>query len=292
MIFEIKNDKLQIAVKQTGAELCDIRSTVTGQDFMWNGDPDIWGSTSPVLFPVIGAIKNGFVKYKGSEYAVPRHGFVRNNTKVRLVERSEHSLTFGLDSDAELLKIYPFDFSFRIKYSLINNEIIVSHEVVNHGDSVMLFSIGGHPAFKCVVKPEETYEDYYLAFEHVETDSTWLLEDGGLVGTRTVPILHETNVLQLNSHLFDNDALIFKNLKSRQVSLRSTKSAQVITVKFEDFPYLGVWAKPNADFVCIEPWLGIADNSESDQQFENKEGILTLQPGETFTASYSIIISE
>ncbi|MCE7038897.1 aldose 1-epimerase family protein [Dyadobacter sp. CY312] len=292
MVFEIKNDKLRITVKQTGAELSSIQSVVTGKDFMWNGNPDVWGSTSPVLFPVIGAIKNGFVKYKGGEYAVPRHGFVRNNDKVKLTEQTDNSLTFGLDSDEALLKIYPFKFSFRITYRLDGDKIIVSHKIVNQGEDQMLFSLGAHPAFKCPLNEGEVYEDYYLEFEQIETDSTWLLEDGGLVGSRTKPVLHNTNVLHLNGHLFDQDALIFKNLKSRQVSLRSTKSGQVITVKFDDFPYLGIWAKPNAEFVCIEPWLGIADNVDSDQRFENKEGILRLAAGETFEASYSIEIAE
>jgi galactose mutarotase-like enzyme len=292
MIYEIKNDKLHIAVKQAGAELCSIQSVVTGKDFMWNGNPDVWGSTSPVLFPVIGAIKDGFVKHKGGEYAVPRHGFVRNNEKVKLIRQTENSLTFGLDSDEEFLKIYPFRFSFQITYSLEGDKIIVSHKVVNHGDNEMLFSLGAHPAFKCPLNEGEVYEDYYLEFEQVENDSTWLLEDGGLVGNRTKPVLHNTNVLHLNGHLFDQDALIFKNLNSRQVSLRSTKSGQVITVKFDDFPYLGIWAKPNAEFVCIEPWLGIADSADSDQKFENKEGILTLAAGQIFETSYSIEIAE
>jgi len=292
MEFQIKNDKLHIAIKQTGAELCRIQSVVTGKNFMWNGNPDIWASTSPVLFPVIGAVKEGFVKYKGGQYAVPRHGFVRNNDHVKLVEQTENSLTFGLDYDEDLLKIYPFQFSFQITYTLQANKIIVSHKIVNQEDDELLFSLGGHPAFKCPVNEGESYEDYYLEFEQVETDSTWLLEDGGLVGNTTKPILHNTNVLHLHGHLFDQDALIFKNLKSRKVSLRSTKSGQVVTVEFDDFPYLGIWAKPNAEFVCIEPWLGIADSFDSTQQFENKEGILTLPAHQTFEASYLIEISE
>jgi len=292
MEYSIKNDKLQISVKQTGAELCQIQSVITGKDFMWNADPAVWGSFAPVLFPVIGAIKDGFVKYNGQEYAVPRHGFIRNNAKVSLVEKTDDSLTFGLKYDEETLKIYPFKFEFLITYKLIDHTIVVNHKIINHGDEVMLFSLGGHPAFKCPLNDGETYEDYYLEFEQVETDSTWLLEKDGLVGNVTKPVLHNTNILHLNGHLFDNDALIFKSLKSTQVSLRSTKSGQVVTIHFADFPYLGVWAKPNANFVCIEPWLGIADNADSDQNFETKEGILSLEAKGVFHAAFSIEISE
>ncbi|WP_221391882.1 aldose 1-epimerase family protein [Dyadobacter sp. NIV53] len=292
MKYTIENEKLLISVNLTGAELCQIQSVQTGKEFMWDANPDVWASYSPVLFPVIGAIKNGFVKYNEREYAVPRHGIVRNNPNVKLVRKTENSLTFGLQYDDVTLKIYPFKFEFQITYTLYDNRIIVSHEVTNHGDEPMLFSLGGHPAFKCPLSDDEVYEDYYLEFEQVETESTWLLEKDGLVGNHTKPILHNTNVLHLNGHLFDHDALIFKTLKSTQVSLRSTKSGQVITLHYADFPYLGIWAKPNANFVCIEPWLGIADNADSDQNLENKEGILNLESKAVFKALYSIEISE
>ncbi|MEO6286019.1 MAG: aldose 1-epimerase family protein [Dyadobacter sp.] len=292
MQYSIENQHLKITVKQTGAELCRIQSTVTGKDFMWNADPSVWSSYAPVLFPVIGAIKNGFVKYNGQEYAVPRHGIVRNNSNVVLVSQSTDSLTFGLTFSEETLAIYPFKFEFQITYQLEDNKVVVSHQVVNHGSDEMLFSLGAHPAFKCPLHDDEVYEDYYLEFEAVENDATWLLEKDGLVGKQTKPVLEHTNVLHLNAHLFDNDALIFKHLISKQVSLRSTKSGQVITVHYEDFPYLGIWAKPNAHFICIEPWLGIADSADSDQNFETKEGILKLEAGKTFEAAFTIEINE
>lgn len=259
---------------------------------MWDADPSVWASHAPVLFPVIGAIKNGFVKYKGEAYAVPRHGIVRNNPNVQLVSETIDSLIFGLTSDAESLEIYPFQFDFRVTYKLDGANIEVIHEVTNQGDGEMLFSLGGHPAFRCPLRDGEVYEDYYLEFETVEDAPTWLLEANGLVGNQTKPVLEHTNILHLHSHLFDADALIFKSLQSKKVALRSTKSAQVITVAYPDFPYLGVWAKPGGHFVCIEPWLGIADHADSDQDFEKKEGILKLAASETFRAKFTIGIHE
>jgi galactose mutarotase-like enzyme len=292
MNHAIENDFLKIAVQETGAELCQIQSTVTGKDFLWDADPDVWASHAPVLFPVIGAIKDGFVKYKGKQYSVPRHGFIRNNANVKLVDQTANSLTFGLKFNEETLEIYPFQFEFLITYSLEANKLTVNHKVINHGDTEMLFSLGGHPAFKCPLHEDEAYEDYYLEFYAVENDSTWLLEKNGLVGNVTKPIFENTNILHLNKHLFDNDALIFKHLVSKQVSLRSIKSSQVITVHYDDFKYLGIWAKPGGNFVCIEPWLGIADNADSDQNFETKEGILKLGTTETFEAKFVIEVSE
>lgn len=292
MNYSIENQHLKIGVQETGAELVQIQSTITGKDFLWDADPNVWASHAPVLFPAIGAIKDGFVYYKGKQYAVPRHGFIRNNADVQLVNQTADSLTFGLKASEKTLAIYPFEFEFLITYSLDQNKIIVNHKVINHGIDEMLFSVGGHPAFKCPLHEGEVYEDYYLEFYAVENDSTWLLEKNGLVSNTTKPVLENTNILHLNRHLFDNDALIFKHLVSKQVSLRSTKSSQVITVHYDDFKYLGIWAKPGGNFVCIEPWLGIADNVDSDQNFETKEGILKLSAGETFEAKFVIEISE
>ncbi len=292
MKYSIENDFLRISVEEVGAELCQIQSSATGKEFMWNADPEVWGSYAPVLFPAIGAIKNGFVKYNGGEYKVPRHGFIRNNANVKLIDQTTDSLTFGLKFSEETLAIYPFRFEFRITYQLDGNRIIVRHQIKNHDKEKMLFSLGGHPAFKCPLNEDEVYEDYYLEFEKIENDSTWLLEKDGLVGKNTRPVLENTNILHLNPHLFDNDALIFKHLKSRKVSLRSNKSSQVVTVHYQDFPYLGIWAKPNAHFVCIEPWLGIADNADSDQDFNTKEGIIKLAGGAEFEAEFLIEVSE
>lgn len=288
----LENEKFRIAVQTLGAELCQIQSKSTGKDYMWNADPAVWGSYAPVLFPAIGAIKDGFVLIKGKAYKVPRHGFVRNNPNVKLVAKTENSLTFGLTYSEQTLEIYPYPFEFLITYTLEENKITVDHKVVNHSDEPMLFSLGAHPAFKCPVNEGELYDDYYLEFEKIETAPTWLLEKDGLVGKKTKPVLENTNVLPLTPHLFDNDALIFKNLASQSVSLKSKTSSQVVHVSYAGFPYLGIWAKPNAHFVCIEPWLGIADNADSGHNFETKEGILSLAARKTFNASYSIEIAE
>jgi galactose mutarotase-like enzyme len=288
----LENDQFRIAVQTLGAELCQIQSKSTGKDYMWNANPEIWGSYAPVLFPAIGAIKDGFVFIKGKPYQVPRHGFVRNNPNIKLVDKTENSLTFGLKYSEQTLEIYPYAFEFLITFRLAGNKITIDHKVINHGGEPMLFSLGAHPAFKCPVNEDEQYEDYYLDFEKVENAPTWLLEKDGLVGNNTKPVLENTNILPLNPHLFDNDALIFKNLASQSVSLKSKKSSQVVKISFEGFPYLGIWAKPNAHFVCIEPWLGIADHADSDHNFETKEGILTLAASQTFSASYAIEIQE
>lgn len=291
-MVEIKNKLFEVTVKKVGAELCSIKSLVSGKEYIWQADPLVWAAHAPNLFPIIGCLKGDAFIYKGQEYACPKHGFFRKNDKVSLVEKTENSLTFGLKFSEETMKIYPFKFEFRIKYTLDANKLNVEHKVLNHGEEDMLFSVGGHPGFTCPLNEGECYEDYYLEFEKAENAQTWYVQKDGLIGLKTRPVFDETTRINLHPHLFDDDALVFKNLNSSKVSLKSHKSAQVLSVEFNDFPYLGIWAKSKADYVCIEPWIGIADSVDSDRNLETKEGLIRLEPNRSFVASYSIRVEE
>ncbi len=259
---------------------------------MWDFDPTIWKSTAPVLFPIVGALKEGSYIWKGEKYSLPRHGFIRDNPQLLLTGITAGSLTFGMSYSKETHKVYPFDFEFSIRFLLEGTKIRVIHQVTNTGNSALLFSLGAHPAFKCPIQPDEKYEDYYLEFEVPENSSTWLLHETGTILDQTAPVFNGSNILPLTHELFSKDALVFKDLKSRKVTLRSRKSKEALSVSYEDFPYLGIWAKTNGDFVCIEPWLGIADRWDTDQRFENKEGILQLATGAVFEATYIVEIHE
>ena len=291
-MYTIRNKFLEVSVQKTGIELCSLKSVASGKEYMWDANPDIWGSYAPVLFPIIGSLKDDGYFYKGKEYSLPKHGMIRHNQDIELVESTSNTLVFRLKYSDDTLRIYPFKFEFITKYSLEENKLIVAHEVINHYNEKLLFSLGGHPAFKCPVNKEEKYEDYYLEFEKEEDAPTWLLHKNGLQSDETRPVFSNSNIIPLHAHLFDDDALIFKNLKSSVVHLKSKKSEQVLTFNFKGFPYLGIWAKPNANFVCIEPWMGVTDRWDTDRELETKEGILTLEGKSTFDAFYSIEISE
>ena len=288
----IKNDNFQVSVKEIGAELCSFKSLNSNSEFIWDGSPDVWAAHAPNLFPVIGCLKDGGFLYHGEEYKCPKHGFIRNNENISLIEKGENYLTFTLKYNDESLKIYPFKFEFLIKYILEKNTLSVQHKVTNHGDENMLFSLGGHPGFMCPVNDDENYDDYYLEFEKSETAQTWRVQKDGLIGNKTFPVFDEPTIIKLHPHIFDDDALVFKNLNSSKVCLKSRKSEQVLSVNFEDFPYLGIWAKPNAEYVCIEPWIGIADSFNTGRDFETKEGLIKLDPKKDFTATYTITIEE
>ena len=292
-MLSVENEYLKISVQKKGAELCSIYSKKSQTEFMWNANPDIWGSFAPVLFPIIGCLKDNEFYYEGKTYSVPKHGFIRNNDALTCLVEDPTTLSFSYKYSAETLQFYPFHFEFILRFQLYKNAILVSHTIINHHPSDrMYYSLGGHPGFKCPFFEGEHYEDYYIEFDHIETEPTWKVATNGLIESETLPFLNETNKISLHSTLFAHDALIFKKLKSKVARLKSDKHNTSIQLNFSDFDYLGVWAKPNANFVCIEPWLGISDSVTSNKIFEEKEGIQQLKGGESKQLSYTITLIE
>lgn len=292
MKHSISNAHLHVSVLNQGTELCSLKSNKTGVEYMWQANPKVWGSHAPVLFPAIGSFRNDVCTIDGKEYQIPKHGFIRHNEELVLHEKTETELHFLLNYSDKTLSIYPYKFRFTISFKLQANKLIVSHKVENLEDQEIYFSLGGHPAFNCPLRLDEEYSDYYIEFEKVESASSTLLSENGLITNNTTTILTNSNILNLHPTLFNNDALIFKELKSRKVRLKSKKSSQVLSLSFADFKYLGLWAKPNAPFVCIEPWLGIADHENTDGDYLKKDGLIKLPKGESFEASFEIEIEE
>lgn len=288
----LENDLLRIEIKQKGAELCSINSVKNNIEFIWEANPDIWESHAPNLFPIIGAMKDDSYIYNGKKYNMPKHGFVRHNKDFEVISNSNSELTFLLKSNDQLRTLYPFEFEFLITYELKGNELLIHHTVKNKDDKTMYFSLGGHPAFACPLFEGESYTDYFLEFEKEESSKSYLLNMAtGLVTKKTKAVFDTPKRINLHGDLFNEDALIFKDLKSRQAALKHQEKGEILNVKFEGFPFLGIWAKPNAPYVCIEPWIGIADAENTNQQIEDKEGIVTLEPKKSFEATYSITVN-
>ncbi len=289
-MLQIENDYLKVGVLSKGAELCSIINKETGKEYIWQADPDIWGNHAPILFPIVGGLKNGSYNYEGKQYFLPRHGFVRNNNNIKLTGQTEIGVTFSLSHSEETLMDYPFQFSLEITYILNKNTLTVTHKVSNPGVKPLYFSLGGHPAFNVPLFESEEYEDYYLEFDKILDLETYLLTQDGLISTRTKKITENDCRINLHKNLFNKDALIFKGIKSKKVSLVSKNSGKILSVEYDDFNDLGIWAKPAAPFVCIEPWLGHADPEKTSGNIKTKEGIITLMPSRDFSASYAIKI--
>ena len=292
-MFTLKNALLKITTHPVGAELRKITSVKNGLEFMWTGNPEIWSGHAPNLFPIVGELKYGTYFYDDQPYQLSRHGFARHSDDFVLSDKSNTHLKFTLKYSEATLPVYPFKFEFSVTYELIENTLKITYTIKNVDDKTIYFSVGGHPAFKCPVYADENYDDYSLQFELPETSPTHLLNlETGLFTSQTEPVFKTPNAIPLNYHLFDKDALVFKDLKSNKVTLQSKKHGEILNFTFDDFPFLGIWAKPNANFVCIEPWQGLADSEDSNHILKDKEGIVALGKNNTYNASYSIEILE
>lgn len=283
----LKNQTLTIQINPRGAELTSIFNQENQTEYMWSADPKVWGKSSPVLFPIVGALKNNTYTFEGQEYPLSRHGFARD--KDFIIEKSnENSVTFLLKYDEDTLKIYPFKFEFRLVYTLENNTLKVTYSVKNIGENKMYFSVGGHPAFAVPLAKNLTFNDYYLEFNQTETLKRWGLTSEGLIQTQPTDFLINTNKIELTKELFYDDAIVFKNLQSTSVTLKSDKTNHYLKFDFDGFPYLGIWAAKDADFVCIEPWCGIADSANHNQELTEKEGMIGLDSEEKFERSWQV----
>lgn len=283
----ISNDTLTIKVADKGAELQSIYHNQHKLEYMWSGDPAYWAKKSPVLFPIVGGLKKNTYRYKGKDYQLGRHGFARDNN-FELAEKTDSSLTFFLKSNEQTKTSYPFDFVFTVKYSLQENKVQITFIVEDTGSENLLFSVGAHPAFAVPLVKGTEYEDYYLHFNETEHAGRWPLSSEGLIETTPTPLLKNENRLPLQKELFYKDALVLKHLKSDEISIVSDKTSHGIKVDFAGFPYMGIWAAKDADFICIEPWYGIADSVNASGNLEEKEGINTLEPKGRFEVGYGV----
>ncbi|WP_116108712.1 aldose 1-epimerase family protein [Lewinella sp. IMCC34191] len=292
MDFSLQNDQLRITIQSTGAELKSLVNLATGREYMWSGDPEVWPSYAPVLFPIIGSLKDGETEIDGQQYQIPKHGIIRHSDKLEFFSKLEDRIVFRLCSDEETMARYPFQFDFRITFRLRNEHLIIYHEVMNTDDKPILFHLGGHPAFRVPFYDGDRYEDYFLRFEHPEDSQSYKVTDQGTVSddTRSVPWTENGTILPLTHQLFDKDALVFKDLNSRSVNLESRNHGPVLKLDYAGWTHLGVWAKPHGDFVCIEPWIGLADAANGTGKFADKEGIISLAPNEVYEMSYDIKI--
>lgn len=283
----ISNDILNIEISPNGAELQSILNTKTGIEYLWNADPNFWSKKSPVLFPIVGGLKNGSYQFNNMTYHLGRHGFARDRI-FEVYHQSNDSITYVLKSNEETLSVYPFEFNFFVTYHLMGSQLTCTYKVENTGSQILYFSCGAHPAFKVPLTNDTVFEDWQLQFSSIENTPKYPLSAVGLIEEMPIACLENTNLLPLNKELFYTDALVFKNLQSNKISIVSTKSEHGLTMQFDGFPYYGIWSFKNANFVCLEPWCGIADGVKTNSKLEDKEGIYQLNINATWQRSWSV----
>lgn len=275
MIYTIENEYIKLSVKDFGCEITSIFGKKNQREYLWQGDEAIWSGQSPILFPVIGRLLDDCYRFGGKEYTMPKHGFARRML-WQFKEQSENSLSFILRENEETLKVYPFSFTLTVTYTLEESTLSVTHDVENNGESPMYFSIGAHPAFNCKIGDSLYFDgDETLYCEKID------LERSLLLGETTTALDGEREIV-VTKDIFKDDALILSSMKSEYITLKAKDGSYSVRFFFGKVPYLGLWAKPGAPYVCIEPWCGINDTPERKADISEKRGINALSSGEKF----------
>ena len=282
MEITLKNENCSARIISKGAELKSL--TVNGRELMWRADPAFWGKTSPLLFPMIGTLKDGKTVINGEEFKISKHGFARD---LELVPESVSatSALFSLEQSDYTRAMFPFDFCFTVRYTLKADGISVTYRVKNNSEGEMPFCIGAHPAFAT----DGDMTDYRLEFPKEETAAVpnYNLETGLHEENNRRTLITSSNTLPLSHELFYGDVCYFDKLVSRSVGLFN-KENKGVRVDFPDFTSLGVWQAKDAPFLCIEPWCGSADFDDCTGVFAEKRGIEILKPDEEKAFTYSI----
>lgn len=279
-IIEIKNEKLSVGINTRGSELMYIRSKNT--DFLWNGDEKVWSYRSPVLFPICGGLKEDTYLYNGEKYTLKKHGFARKSEfEGKLLNESKAE--FVLKANEDTLRDYPFEFTLKIIFEVVDNTLKVTNIVENSANDAMYFSIGSHEGYSC----PEGIEEYDIVFDEKQTLDSFIL-DGNLLENNSIRIIEDSNILPLKYEYFAVDALVFKDVKFKKATLKHRNSSKKIVLQFDNAEYFLLWTKPDANYICLEPWCGVQDIVSSSYEIENKEGIIKLDGGQVFTDVHTI----
>ena len=272
---------LEIKTKKSGAELTSIK--LNGKEKLHQGQSH-WKRHAPILFPIVGQLKNGKTLINNNEYEMSQHGFARD-MEFEEIEQNK----FVLKSSEETLNKFPFKFELYVQYDVNGNELKTTYTVINKDNKTMCFGLGGHPAFIC----EYSTGDYQIQFNEKEDTIEFMQLENGLISNEKAPNILKDNSIDLLPDTFENDAIIMKNLKSNKVTLfNKTENKKILEFDFTEFPYLAFWSKKGAPFVCIEPWHNTTDKIDSNGKFEDKENILRLESGQEFKCSYKIKFEE
>ena len=283
-MVKLGNEHLQVEISAEGAELRSLRSAATGMEYLWQADERHWDRTAPILFHVVGKLaKNRFFR-DGKEYSLPQHGFARDLT-FEVLQTDGVSAVFGLGSTPETLRQWPFPFLLKVAYRLDGTTLRVEYGISNLAEYRAPFSLGFHPGFRCPLAEGEAFEDYEVLFDEMETLPRHLLRDGLRTGA-TGPFLETERHVPLRRALFASGAVVLQGHRSRMLRFWNPATGNGILCGIGDFPWLGLWSKGQAPFVCVEPWCGVADRLDASGILEDKEGLLWLSPGESRSGGF------
>jgi galactose mutarotase-like enzyme len=272
-MITIKNEFLTVSVNSMGAELSSLKDNNTQKEYIWQGNPSVWNGQAPLLFPITGRLLNDTYVHDDKKYSLPKHGFARKS-EFALMRSKQNLAVFGLFDNEKTKEVYPFRFYLGVEYRLDGKKLIVTHTVQNKDESIMYFSFGAHPAFNITLGDS-------VVFSEKEKLTTLLTNEYGyVVGEKTLSENSDTVVI--DAHIFDNDALFLPAMKSTSAKIVNADGEEILQMTYGNVPYLGLWAKPGAPYVCVEPWHGIPDFDDGYRPFEDKRAIVAVESGKEF----------
>ena len=278
----LKNEFVIAKISEVGAELKSL--VFNGTEYIWEGKPEIWNESCPILFPICGGLKEDKYTLNGKEYILQKHGYVRYKT-FNIESVKENTAVFLHKSDEDTKKQFPFDYELRVIYTLTDKKLKIDYSVINKSSDTMYFNIGSHEGY-CT---PEGIEDYDVIFSQKETLNSCAVY-GNLLSNNTFPVIKDSEFLPLYEKFFTIDALIFKDIKSRSAMLRNRKNGRSIRVDFPDDNYFLIWHKPRSPYICLEPWNGIPDTVDSSFDIAKKEGITKLDGKSEYKHTHSITL--
>jgi galactose mutarotase-like enzyme len=289
--LNIGSAELNVTLRLTGAEMCSIIDLRDGCEHLWQADPQYWARHAPILFPTVGESRDGRITANGTAYTLGRHGFARF-LDFELVHRENDRARFRLTADERTLPSYPFHFVLETEYSVEGDTITQSFLVRNADSQPLAFQLGGHPAFAIPCGKVGKHSDHYIRLERKGNYARHLLTSGGLFSGEVRPFIHGDDRFQLSHELFKEDAIVFKREGICEAALVNGKSGKSVIMRFDGFPHLGIWSVPGAGYVCIEPWIGCADDADGTNDIFRKDSAVHLQPREEFSAAFSIRVAQ
>jgi galactose mutarotase-like enzyme len=278
---------LTAEIDPLGAQLSTLRDS-GGRDLLWGGDPSVWAGRAPLLFPIVGALVGGHYRLGSTEYPLPRHGFARVN-RFELVDATSGTATLRLKAGEATLAVYPFHFELDVRFALDGARLSVTTIVRNLGDDAMPASVGYHPGFRWPLPFGRPRSSHFIEFAMDESDPVRRLNDAGLLTPKRHPTPVAQRRLMLDDALFEEDVIIFDQIRSREVTYGADAGPR-IRVSYPDAPYLGIWTKPHSSFICIEPWHGVADPEGFSGDFRTKPGVFTVAAGASVSTQMEITL--
>lgn len=291
-VVAIQNGELSASIDSKGAQLTSL--ALAGCEYLWQGDPRWWAKRAPILFPIVGSLRNGRAASEQGEVSLGRHGFARD-VEHEVVAQGESSVTLEIHDTAQTREIFPYAFRLNTTYALTGEASLTqTFRVENTGDVTLPFSVGGHPAFN-VPAPgttNERFADYEIAFTESWTCEAPKIAEGGLLAYDTAALaVDRADAMPLTHELFADDAVMLTDVPGGTLTLRSRVSGHGVRVDFADFKYIGIWsALGDAPFVALEPWTGHATLTSEDDVFEHKRDITLLEPGAVDERSFTVTL--